>query len=119
MVYAPGIIEAREVNTMASQIDFAPTVMGLLNMDYTSKFFGKDILLDQPDRALVGTYQKIGLLKNNSLTLQLPTKRIESYSIENDNQKSCELNKSELRDAITYYQTASYLFHHKGYNFNN
>lgn len=117
MIYAPGIIDAREVNTMASQIDFAPTVMGLLNMDYTSKFFGKDILLDHPDRALIGTYQKIGLLKNNLLTIQLPTKRTESYSIEKDEQKACELDKSELKDAITYYQTASYLFHHKGYNF--
>jgi hypothetical protein len=86
-------------------------------MDYTSKFFGKDILLDHPDRALIGTYQKIGLLKNNSLTVQLPTKRTESYSIEKDEQKACELDKSELKDAITYYQTASYLFHHKGYNF--
>jgi phosphoglycerol transferase MdoB-like AlkP superfamily enzyme len=117
LIYAPKIIKAREVKTLCSQIDFAPTIMGLLNMDYTSKFFGKDILLDPPKRALIGTYQKIGLLRNNLLTIQLPTKRTESYSINNNNQNSSELNQPELIDAITYYQAASYLFHNKGFNF--
>lgn len=117
LIYAPKIIKTREVKTLCSQIDFAPTIMGLLNMDYTSKFFGKDILLDPPKRALIGTYQKIGLLRNNLLTIQLPTKRTESYSINNNNQNSSELNQPELIDAITYYQAASYLFHNKGFNF--
>ena len=29
---------------MASQIDIAPTVLGLLNMRYTSSFLGRDLL---------------------------------------------------------------------------
>ncbi|MGZ2369329.1 LTA synthase family protein [Ancylomarina sp. YFZ004] len=117
MIYAPDIIPAGENKALSSQIDFAPTIMGLLNMDYTSKFFGKDILLDKPNRALLGTYQKIGLLRNDRLTVQLPTKRTESYLINNQTPTETQLNKNELRDAITYYQTASYLFHHKLYKY--
>ncbi|MCZ4694474.1 alkaline phosphatase family protein [Ancylomarina euxinus] len=116
-IYAPEIIPAAEINTLSSQIDFAPTILGLLNMDYTSKFFGKDILLDKPNRALLGTYQKIGLLRNDQLTVQLPTKRTEAYLINDQEPSATKLNPEELKDAITYYQTASYLFHHKLYNY--
>jgi phosphoglycerol transferase MdoB-like AlkP superfamily enzyme len=117
MIYAPDIIPAGENKSLSSQIDFAPTIMGLLNMDYTSKFFGKDILFEEPNRAFLGTYQKIGLLRNDQLTIQLPTKRTEAYQINNQIPTETQLNKKELRDAITYYQTASYLFHHKLYKY--
>jgi len=117
MVYAPEIIKAEENNFLASQIDFAPTIMGLLNMDYTSKFFGKDILWENPDRALLGTYQKIGLLQNKQLTIQMPTRRTESYKVNGLEQTSVSLKHEELIDAISYYQTASYLFQNKTYNF--
>lgn len=117
IIYAPHIIQASENNALASQIDLAPTIMGLLNMDYTSKFFGKDILLENPNRALLGTYQKIGLLRNEQLTVQVPTKRTEAYRITKHDQEIDSLNKQELKDAITYYQTASYLFNNKLYKF--
>ena len=119
MIYAPDIIPAAENNTLSSQIDFAPTILGLLNMDYTSKFFGKDILFEQPNRALLGTYQKIGLLRNDQLTVQLPTMRTEAYQIKDQVPIETRLNEKELRDAITYYQTASYLYHHNLYNYTN
>ncbi|MFA9371786.1 MAG: LTA synthase family protein [Labilibaculum antarcticum] len=118
IIYAPNIILPSENNTLSSQIDFAPTIMGLLNMDYTSKFFGKDILLENPNRALIGTYQKIGLLQNDQLLVQLPIKQTESFRISGEQQNAEPINPDELKDAITYYQTASYLFHHEKYSFN-
>jgi len=117
MVYAPGILKAEENSTLASQIDFAPTVLGLLNMNYTSKFFGKDILWEEPERALLGTYQKIAMLRNNMLTVQMPTGRTESYQVGGLKQKNAALKQEELKDAISFYQTASYLFTNKTYNF--
>tara|TARA_R110001583_G_scaffold13561_4_gene57962 strand:- start:10551 stop:12284 length:1734 start_codon:yes stop_codon:yes gene_type:complete len=117
IVYAPEIIQPKENSSLSSQIDFAPTIMGLLNMDYKSKFFGKDILHDKPNRALLGTYQKIGLLRNGQLTVQLPTMLTEAYQVINQEQTAKDLDKQELKDAITYYQTASYLFHHRLYNY--
>ncbi|PKQ63476.1 sulfatase [Labilibaculum filiforme] len=119
IIYAPHIIQPATNNTLASQIDFAPTIMGLLNMDYTSKFFGKDILTDQPNRALMGTYQIVGLLQSNKLVLQLPVKQTECFSITGEEQNTAKINPNELKDVITYYQTASYLFHNKKYSFDN
>lgn len=117
LIYAPKIIKAEENANLTSQIDVAPSILGLLNMDYTSKFFGKDVLLENPKRALIGTYQKIGFLTNEFLTVQIPSMRTESYKIVGDKQEKTPLNKQELKNAISYYQTASYLFHHKKFTF--
>ena len=44
-LYAPKWLPAREDGQLASQIDLAPTLLGLLNLDYTSTFFGRDLLM--------------------------------------------------------------------------
>ena len=44
IIYAPAHVKPGRVDTLASQIDVAPTVLGLLNFSYRSKFFGHDIL---------------------------------------------------------------------------
>lgn len=117
IVYAPKIFPAQEVDALASQIDFAPTILGLLNMNYTSKFFGKDIRRENPNRALFGTYQKIGLYKENCLTVQMPTKLVEAYTISENGQIISSFNQQDLDESVAYYQAASYLFKNKGYNF--
>ena len=43
-VYAPKHIAPRRVDRLMSQIDIAPTLLGLLDFDYYSKFFGRDVL---------------------------------------------------------------------------
>lgn len=43
-VYAPGRLEPREVTALTSQIDVAPTVLGLLGFAYEAPFFGTDVL---------------------------------------------------------------------------
>ena len=40
LFYAPKHIRAREVSTLAAQIDLVPTLLGLLGMSYESPFFG-------------------------------------------------------------------------------
>ncbi len=44
MVYAPHHVRPGRVDALTSQIDVAPTVLGLLNISYDSAFFGKDVL---------------------------------------------------------------------------
>jgi len=46
LIYSPRHVPARRVDTLASQIDVAPTVLGLLNLSHDSVFFGKDVLAD-------------------------------------------------------------------------
>ena len=43
MFYSPANIEPRKVDTLAAQMDLAPTLLGLLGMSYESSFFGLDL----------------------------------------------------------------------------
>lgn len=40
-IYAPKIIKPKIIDDLASQIDIAPTLLGLLDVEYKSKFLGK------------------------------------------------------------------------------
>lgn len=44
LILAPKHIEPRKVDTLTSQIDVAPTVLGLLGLPYQAPFFGQDVL---------------------------------------------------------------------------
>src|SRR5882672_6686152 len=44
IVYAPGHVAPGRVDTIASQIDVGPTILGMLGFGYRSRFFGHDIL---------------------------------------------------------------------------
>jgi len=46
IVYAPSVLVPRTIDFVASQIDVGPTILALLNVSYTSQFFGQDILTE-------------------------------------------------------------------------
>ncbi|HBZ71563.1 MAG TPA: hypothetical protein DEP35_18300 [Deltaproteobacteria bacterium] len=106
------------VTTLASQMDVAPTLLGLLRFGYTSKFFGRDILdsPQSPGRALLSTYQQLGYLKDDKLTVLSPGRRVEVFRVDPDAGKERPVpsaqNPDGIADAISYYQTASYAFLH-------
>lgn len=115
-IYSPKHIRAQEVDTLASQIDLAPTLLSLLNISYDSFFFGKDILsADFKGRALIANYQKLGLLNNEELLFLSPGKQINRMDLD---QKNCALEKISRRypgakDLMAYYQGADYVFTHR------
>jgi phosphoglycerol transferase MdoB-like AlkP superfamily enzyme len=78
-IYSPKHIKPQQVNTITSQIDVAPTLMGLMNSSYVSRFFGKDIMRMKPEegRALMGTYQKVALYRDNKMAILAPNKKVE------------------------------------------
>ena len=45
---APAHLEPRRIQTLTSQIDLPPTIMGIAGGEYRSAFFGRDILNGQP-----------------------------------------------------------------------
>lgn len=110
--YAPKIIQPKVISKLGSQIDVAPTILGLLNAQYNSHFFGNDLLHTNDERAFMGTYQKIGLLRENILTLLGPNKTVEQFQIgANDIQQPLKSIDHKLVDeTVSYYQTASFLF---------
>lgn len=115
LVYAPNIIKPKMIDKVSSQIDIMPTLFGMLNWSYKSKFYGQDILSsDFKERALMGTYQKLGLYKNNILTVLSPGKKIQSYEVlEQDvyhtKYKDIAINPIIKEMIISYYQGASIL----------
>jgi len=115
IVYAPDIFQPKIVDKISSQIDLMPTLFSLLNWSYESKFYGQNILSNTfKQRALIGTYQKLGLYKNNKLIILSPTKKIVSYKVVKQNifntkYKEISVDKSLKNEIITYYQGASFL----------
>jgi hypothetical protein len=111
VMYAPSIIAPREVDTLSSQIDYAPTLFELLGWYYVSQFYGKDILAMQPEegRALLGTYESLGLYRNNKLTLLKPLQLAEAYDYDplSKMQQRGEIDADDYLDAIAYYQSAA------------
>ena len=111
-IYAPMLIEAREDLQLASQIDLAPTLLGLLNLDYQSTFFGRNLLQENPlpPRVVVGNYQHLGLFDGKDLAILSPRQGLRRHdealttSIESKVQATDPL----IERAITYYQAASY-----------
>jgi hypothetical protein len=61
MIYSPGFIQPHYTKLM-SQIDYANS-FGLLNFNYQSKFYGQDVKADYKPRALIATYQDLGMIK--------------------------------------------------------
>lgn len=88
----------------------------MMNMDYDSAFFGKNILAMQPseERALIGNYQKLRLYVDNTLSILSPKRRIsQQINPAGSDPEEVELdqvNTGVARD-IAYYQGASYIYH--------
>jgi len=113
-IYAPKLIEARETAQLASQIDLAPTLLGLLNLDYQSTFFGRNLLQDNPlpPRVVVGNYQHLGLFDGKNLAILSPRQGLRRHDDALTESRESQATASDplIVRAITYYQTASYGF---------
>ena len=104
----------KEIDKLSSQIDIFPTLFGYLNWSYQSNFFGLDINKMNPnqERAFIANHRKVGLLKNDQLTVLETQKKHSSYKadIENNTLISADLDSLLLKQTISYYQTAFNLF---------
>lgn len=113
-VYAPALIPAREVATVTSQIDLAPTLLGLLNFDYTSTFFGRNVLRDDaaPGRALIGNYQHLGIFDGKDLAILSPRRAMRRHDDALGASKELAVDTRDplLRRDIAYFQGASHAF---------
>ena len=72
----------KKVETLTAQIDVAPTILGILQLHYRSRFFGQDVLHGSPgqQRAFISTYQGFGLLQHGQLIIQSPVKQVQEYT---------------------------------------
>ncbi len=59
-----------------------PTLFSVLNWSYKSKFYGNNILSDDfKQRAFIGTYQKLGYIKDKKLLILEPNKTSSEFKI--------------------------------------
>ena len=110
IIYAPAHIPPGRVDTLASQIDVSPTVLGLLNFSYRSKFFGHDILREGKDhgRALMANYQTVGYYERGRIVELKPNGRTRVVDAATGRQAPDDALSRELIDeTISYYQVAS------------
>ncbi|MBJ6752349.1 LTA synthase family protein [Geomonas anaerohicana] len=117
LVYSPAHIKPAKVDKMMSQIDVAPTVLGLMNMSYQSDFLGHDVFKDsgQAPRAFISTYQKLGYLTDNELLVLGPRQYAAQYKVDRKtgDAKSEPVTDNMLADMLAYYQGADYLYQHR------
>jgi phosphoglycerol transferase MdoB-like AlkP superfamily enzyme len=114
LIYSPAFIRPGKMERFISQIDLGPTLLGMLHFSYTSKFFGYDIFQLEPgrERLFISTYQNLGYLQNNSFVLLAPHRRIMSFTPDfaTGNVTTAPRDSAAVRDAVVWYQTASYSF---------
>ncbi len=116
-IYAPQQFAPREINTLTSQIDIAPTLLGLLNQSYQSTFFGRDVLrpeADQRGRAVLGNYQHLGLFDGEDLAILSPRKMMRRHddALGVSHERRADKNSELVQRDIAYYQGASHAIAH-------
>lgn len=111
IIYAPGIVRPRRVDTLASQIDVAPTVLALLNVTYTSHFFGHNVLAEgrQDPRAFFANYLTVGMLRDGMVVELSPKRHVRVVDAATGkplpgNEVGAE---SAVREAIANYEIAA------------
>lgn len=114
IIYGPAHVKPQRIDTMMSQVDIAPTVLGLLNFSYTTKFMGRDILKMDPSRAraFISTYQKLGFIQGDTLVVLGPQQYLRTYSVDRKTGAAVEASPREemINAAIAYFQGANYFY---------
>jgi phosphoglycerol transferase MdoB-like AlkP superfamily enzyme len=109
-------IKPQKVQKLCSQIDVFPTLFGMLHWSYESNFYGQNVLdVHFEPRTFMGTYLKLGYMKGNELMILSNQKNNHFYKwdkVTNDLNK-LPMNDSFLKESISWYQTADFLFTHK------
>lgn len=111
IVYAPTMIQPCRVNRICSQIDVIPTLLAILGINVPTTHAGRNILADtHPQRAFMATYQDLGYLENNILTVLSPTRRVRQFNIARNpdgthtESPAATITDSLARRANVYYQ---------------
>ena len=114
LIWAPKHVKPAAIDELASQIDLAPTVLGLLGLPYQAPFFGRDILADTPNPPIMlfSHNHDVGLYDGEHLIVLGMQRQVWNYRYDRTADHLIESphdpNLEKL--AVSYYQTASELF---------
>lgn len=117
--YNPELIKNQTINKLSSQIDFAPTLLGLMDFSYQSHFYGQNLLKAKAGRALMGTYQKVALMEPGKMVVLSPNQQLEVLTLsptgEVTNTQVLKARKGavlspDMKKVVAIYQSASEMF---------
>jgi phosphoglycerol transferase MdoB-like AlkP superfamily enzyme len=119
LIHAPRHFAPRTVNTVTSQLDVAPTVLGLLKRSHDSGFFGRDVLVSG------GTERSVPLNHNRDVALMTGQRLNElgfrgtSFTLTLDraanHQQPAARDENGISDAASVFQLAYRLYVSGGY----
>lgn len=104
-----------KIERLTSQIDVMPTLFGYLGWNYNTSLYGKDINQTKigDERAFIGNYRTLGMLKGNIFTQIDDRKRVKQFVVSGADKSLSEVktkNNDQVAETISYYQTASERF---------
>jgi len=114
MIYSPGHVAPRRVDTLMTQIDVAPTVLGLLGLPYEAPFFGQDVL-HTPAASRVALFSHdhdVAIYRDGRIAVLGLGGSVHDYRYDRRSERFSPVAPDPALDAlgIAYFQTAVELF---------
>ena len=115
LIYSPASLEPCQIDDLGGQIDIAPTLLGLLGIDYVDNGFGVDLLREKRSAICFTSDDAIGCVNDSLFYIYKPKEDQEwllahEKAIEKNGEVTDETARQELREyAFSTLQTAQYL----------
>jgi phosphoglycerol transferase MdoB-like AlkP superfamily enzyme len=115
MIYAPTHLAPRRVDELMTQIDIAPTVLGLLGLPYEAPFFGQDVLHAPAGESRVALFshdRDVAIYRDGRVAVLGMDGRVRDFLYDRSRDSFEPAAADSALDAlgIAYFQTASELF---------
>jgi phosphoglycerol transferase MdoB-like AlkP superfamily enzyme len=114
LIYSPRHVRSGHVQVLTSQIDIAPTVLGMLHFSYDSTFFGTDVLREARPRRLIplNHNRDVALFDGNHI-VELGFRKTAAqfvYDRRSRSQTRESLDPERLKDTIAFFQEGYELY---------
>ena len=117
VLYWPGTLQPKKLESMASQIDLTPTVLAMLGVQTGGVFFGQNLLASNAvPRAFLVNYQELGYLTpqadgSRNLIILGPKKRVDNYSVNTEGElRKIPANKAAEDKAVALFQRVNEVY---------
>ena len=114
VIHAPAYIPPQRIDTLASQIDVGPTILGLLHLSYDSRLPGRDILRMKPEDgyAVFNHNRDIAMMRGNTVaTLGFgKTMQTETYDPATKQLRAAPHDQQLESDAQALFQSSQQVF---------
>lgn len=121
----PGVPAGARVDILASSLDVPPTLLGILGLDYDSKFFGHDVFRIRPEqgRALMTHGSEIALMQGGRAAVLGLRESATLYDLDAAQDELVRVKAVDaagrelIEDAIAYFSGADRLYRSGAYVF--